>query len=245
MSVRADGRRADQLRPVRIEPGYMTNAEGSVLISVGNTRVICAATIEDRVPPWMRGRGTGWVTAEYSMLPRATVERTQREASKGKLGGRTHEIQRLIGRALRATVDMAKLGERMVTVDCDVIGADGGTRTASITGAWVALSLALRGAFNPNDPKAWPLTGQIAAVSVGIVGGTPVLDLPYEEDSRADVDMNVAMTSAGAFVELQGTAEGKPFARTELDALLGLADGGIRELFEAQARALGIPASVA
>jgi ribonuclease PH len=245
MSVRADGRRADQLRPVRIEPGYMTNAEGSVLISVGNTRVICAATIEDRVPPWMRGRGTGWVTAEYSMLPRATVERTQREASKGKLGGRTHEIQRLIGRALRATVDMAKLGERMVTVDCDVIGADGGTRTPSITGAWVALSLALRGAFNPNDPKAWPLTGQIAAVSVGIVGGTPVLDLPYEEDSRADVDMNVAMTSAGAFVELQGTAEGKPFARTELDALLGLADGGIRELFEAQARALGIPASVA
>jgi ribonuclease PH len=245
MSVRADGRRADQLRPVTIEPGYMTNAEGSVLISVGNTRVICAATIEDRVPPWMRGRGTGWVTAEYSMLPRATVERTQREASKGKLGGRTHEIQRLIGRALRATVDMAKLGERMVTVDCDVIGADGGTRTASITGAWVALSLALRGAFNPNDPKAWPLTGQIAAVSVGIVGGTPVLDLPYEEDSRADVDMNVAMTSAGAFVELQGTAEGKPFARTELDALLGLADGGIRELFEAQARALGIPASVA
>jgi ribonuclease PH len=245
MNVRADGRRADQLRPVTIEPGYMTNAEGSVLISVGNTRVICAATIEDRVPPWMRGRGTGWVTAEFSMLPRATVERTQREASKGKLGGRTHEIQRLIGRALRATVDMAKLGERMVTVDCDVIGADGGTRTASITGAWVALSLALRGAFNPNDAKTWPLTGQIAAVSVGIVGGMPVLDLPYEEDSRADVDMNVAMTSAGAFVELQGTAEGKPFARAELDALLGLAEGGIRELFEAQTRALGVPASVA
>jgi ribonuclease PH len=230
---------------VTIEPGYMTNPEGSVLISVGNTRVICAATIEDRVPPWMRGKGTGWVTAEYSMLPRATLERTQREANKGKLGGRTHEIQRLIGRALRATVDMAKLGERMVTVDCDAIGADGGTRTASITGAWVALALALRKAFNENDPKTWPLTGQIAAVSVGIVGGVPVLDLPYEEDSRADVDMNVAMTAAGAFVEVQGTAEGKPFARTELDALLGLAEGGIRELFAVQAQALGVRSSAA
>jgi ribonuclease PH len=245
MSVRADGRSPAALRPVTIEPGYMTNAEGSVLISVGNTRVICAATIEDRVPPWMRGRGTGWVTAEYSMLPRATVERTQREASKGKLGGRTHEIQRLIGRALRATVDMAKLGERMVTIDCDVIGADGGTRTASITGAWVALALALRGRFHADDPKTWPLVGQIAAVSVGIVGGVPVLDLPYEEDSRADVDMNVAMTAAGHFVEVQGTAEGKPFARAELDALLSLAEGGIRELFAAQTRALAVPAPVA
>ncbi len=243
--ARSDGRAPNQLRPVTIEPGYMTNAEGSVLITVGNTRVICAATIEDRVPPWMRGKGTGWVTAEYSMLPRATLERTQREANKGKLGGRTHEIQRLIGRALRATVDMAKLGERMVTVDCDAIGADGGTRTASITGAWVALALALRKAFNENDPKTWPLTGQIAAVSVGIVGGVPVLDLPYEEDSRADVDMNVAMTAAGAFVEVQGTAEGKPFARTELDALLGLAEGGIRELFAVQAQALGVRSSAA
>ena len=238
--TRTDGRAPDALRPVTLEPGYMTNAEGSVLITVGNTRVICAATIEDRVPPWMRGRGTGWVTAEYSMLPRATVERTQREASKGKLGGRTHEIQRLIGRALRATVDMGKLGERMVTIDCDVIGADGGTRTASITGAWVALALALRTKFKETDAKAWPLVGQIAAVSVGIVGGVPVLDLPYEEDSRADVDMNVAMTAAGAFVEVQGTAEGKPFARTELDALLTLAEGGIRDLFEAQRRALGV-----
>jgi ribonuclease PH len=209
---RSDGRAADALRPVRIEPGYMSNAEGSVLITVGNTRVICAATIEPRVPPWLRGRGTGWVTAEYSMLPRATVERTQREASKGKIGGRTHEIQRLIGRALRATVDMAKLGERMVTVDCDVIGADGGTRTASITGAWVALALALRRDFDERDPRVWPLIGQIAAISVGIVDGTPVLDLPYDEDSRAEVDMNVAMTSAGGFVEVQGTAEGKPFA---------------------------------
>ncbi len=240
MALREDGRLPDVLRPVTLEPGYMANAEGSVLITVGNTRVICAATIEDRVPPWMRGRGTGWVTAEYSMLPRATVERTQREASKGKLGGRTHEIQRLIGRALRATVDPAKLGERMITIDCDVIGADGGTRTASITGAWVALALALRGAFKEGDAKTWPLVGQIAAVSVGIVNGVPVLDLPYEEDSRADVDMNVAMTAAGAFVEVQGTAEGKPFARAELDALLTLADGGIRELFEAQRRALGV-----
>ena len=226
------------MRPVTIEPGYMPNAEGSVLISVGETRVICAASYEERVPPWMRGRGTGWVTAEYSMLPRATVERTQREANKGKIGGRTHEIQRLIGRALRATVDMTKLGERMITIDCDVIGADGGTRTASITGAWVALSLALRKHFDPANAKAWPLTGQIAAVSVGIVDGTPVLDLPYVEDSRAEVDMNVAMTAAGGFVELQGTAEGKTFDRAQLDVLLALADGGIRRLFEAQRAAL-------
>ncbi|HEV8022959.1 MAG TPA: ribonuclease PH [Candidatus Lustribacter sp.] len=238
MTSRADGRAPDQLRPVKIETGFMPNAEGSVLISVGETRVICAASYEERVPPWLRGRGTGWVTAEYSMLPRATVERTQREASRGKIGGRTHEIQRLIGRALRATVDMAKLGERMITIDCDVIGADGGTRTASITGAWVALAVALRKYFDPADAKTWPLTGQIAAVSVGIVGGTPVLDLPYVEDSTAEVDMNVAMTAAGGFVEIQGTAEGAPFDRAQLDALLALADGGIRQLFEAQLAAL-------
>jgi ribonuclease PH len=236
--MRPDGRLPDALRPVTIQPGYMPNAEGSVLISVGETRVICAASYEERVPPWMRGRGTGWVTAEYSMLPRATVERTQREANKGKIGGRTHEIQRLIGRALRATVDMTKLGERMITIDCDVIGADGGTRTASITGAWVALWLALRKHFDPANAKTWPLTGQIAAVSVGIVDGTPVLDLPYVEDSRAEVDMNVAMTAAGGFVELQGTAEGKTFDRAQLDVLLALADGGIRQLFEAQRAAL-------
>jgi ribonuclease PH len=236
--MRADGRPPDALRPVTIQTGFMPNAEGSVLIGLGETRVICAASFEERVPPWMRGRGTGWVTAEYSMLPRATVERTQREANKGKIGGRTHEIQRLIGRALRATVDMAKLGERMITIDCDVIGADGGTRTASITGAWVALSLALRKHFDPANAKTWPLTGQIAAVSVGIVDGTPVLDLPYVEDSRAEVDMNVAMTAAGGFVELQGTAEGAPFDRAQLDALLALADGGIRQLFEAQRAAL-------
>jgi ribonuclease PH len=238
VSARPDGRLPDELRPVTIETDFMPNAEGSVLIGLGATRVICAASYEERVPPWMRGRGTGWVTAEYSMLPRATVERTQREANKGKLGGRTHEIQRLIGRALRATVDMTKLGERMITIDCDVIGADGGTRTASITGAWVALSLALRKHFDPDNAKTWPLTGQIAAISVGIVDGTPVLDLPYVEDSRAEVDMNVAMTAAGGFVELQGTAEGKTFDRTQLDTLLGLADGGIRRLFDAQRAAL-------
>ena len=236
---RSDGRGPDQLRPVTFEPGYLTFADGSVLISVGNTRVICAATIEDRVPPWMRGRGTGWVTAEYAMLPQATPERNQREATKGRLGGRTHEIQRLVGRALRSVVDMAKLGERSVLVDCDVIGADGGTRTAAITGAWVALALALRKHFDPQQKQKWPLIGQIAAVSVGIVDGTPVLDLPYDEDSRAEGDMNVAMTDAGGFVEVQGTAEREPFTRAQLDGLLELADGGIRQLFAAQARVLG------
>ncbi|MBV8581652.1 MAG: ribonuclease PH [Candidatus Eremiobacteraeota bacterium] len=234
MTQRSDGRSADHLRPLAIEPGYLTFADGSVLISVGNTRVICAATIEDKVPPWMRGRGSGWITAEYAMLPRATPERNQREAAKGRLGGRTHEIQRLIGRALRAVVDLDRLGERTVIVDCDVIGADGGTRTASITGAWVALALALRKHFPHEQKQKWPLIGQIAAVSVGIVGGIPVLDLPYEEDSRAEVDMNVAMTNAGGFVELQGTAEREPFTRAQLDALLGLAEGGIRQLFDAQ-----------
>jgi ribonuclease PH len=232
--MRADGRASDQLRPITFTPGYLPFADGSVLISLGNTRVICAATVEDRVPPWMRGRGTGWVTAEYAMLPQATPERNQREATKGRLGGRTHEIQRLIGRALRAVVDFEKLGERTLLVDCDVIGADGGTRTASITGAWVALALALRKHFDPEKKQKWPLIGQIAAVSVGIVGETPVLDLPYEEDSRAEVDMNVAMTDAGGFVEVQGTAEREPFTREQLDGLLGLAEKGIRELFERQ-----------
>jgi ribonuclease PH len=238
VATRIDGRAPDQLRSVTFEPGYLTFADGSVLISVGNTRVICAATIEERVPPWMRGRGTGWVTAEYAMLPQATPERNQREAVKGRLGGRTHEIQRLVGRALRSVVDLAKLGERSVIVDCDVIGADGGTRTAAITGAWVALALALRKHFDPQQKQKWPLSGQIAAVSVGIVDGTPVLDLPYDEDSRAEVDMNVAMTDAGGFVEVQGTAEREPFTRAQLDGLLELAEGGIRQLFAAQARAL-------
>ena len=238
MLVRSDGRSPDQLRPISIEPGFLTFPDGSVLITVGKTRVICAATIEDRVPPWMRGRGNGWITAEYSMLPSATPERSQREAAKGRLGGRTHEIQRLIGRALRAVVDMQKIGERTVVVDCDVIGADGGTRTASITGAWVALALALRQHFDPEQKQKWPLIAQIAAVSVGIVEQTAVLDLPYDEDSRAEVDMNVAMTDAGGFVELQGTAEREPFTRAQLDGLVTLAEHGIRELFALQRGAL-------
>ncbi|HET7813913.1 MAG TPA: ribonuclease PH [Candidatus Baltobacteraceae bacterium] len=236
--IRSDGRRPDELRPVTIEPNYLKYAEGSCLISVGNTRVLCAATLEERVPQWMKGRGTGWVTAEYSMLPRATQERTQREASKGKLGGRTHEIQRIIGRALRAVTDMAKLGERTVWLDCDVLQADGGTRTAAVTGAWVALSLALRKGFDPKDARRWPLAGQIAATSVGIAGGHYLLDLAYEEDSRAEVDMNVFMTDSGKFTEIQGTAEASPFSRQDLDGMLGLAEGGIRTLLGMQRTAV-------
>jgi len=236
--ARADGRAADHARPLAIETNFLKYAEGSVLISIGNTRVLCAATLEEKVPPWMRGRGTGWITAEYAMLPRATSERTQRESSKGKVGGRTHEIQRIIGRALRAVVDLSKLGERTIWVDCDVIQADGGTRTTSITGAYIALALALRTRFDPANPKTWPLADQIAATSVGIIDGVPVLDLPYEEDARAEVDMNVAMTGSGGFVELQGTAEGAPFTRAQLDALLDLAAGGIRTLHAAQRDAL-------
>lgn len=232
--TRTDGRRPNELRAVSIEPGYMKYAEGSCLISVGNTRVLCAASIDEKVPQWMKGRGAGWVTAEYAMLPRATQERTQREASKGRLGGRTHEIQRIIGRALRAVTDMAKLGERTVWLDCDVIQADGGTRTAAVTGAWVALYLALARTFDPSDRRKWPLTGQIAATSVGIVAGHTLLDLAYDEDSRAEVDMNVFMTDAGKFTELQGTAEATPFSRSELDALLDLAQRGIRQLLDVQ-----------
>jgi ribonuclease PH len=237
LTLRVDGRASDDLRPVRIATNPLAYAEGSALIEVGNTRVLCAATIEERVPPWLRGRGSGWVTAEYAMLPRATQERTQREATRGKLGGRTHEIQRLIGRALRAVTDMKALGERSVLIDCDVLQADGGTRTASITGAFVALSLALRRDFTPGTAK-WPLRNQIAAVSVGIVGGTGYLDLAYEEDSRAEVDMNVAMTDAGGYVEIQGTAEARPFDRAQLDAMLDLAAKGIERLFVAQRTAL-------
>ncbi|HTX60304.1 MAG TPA: ribonuclease PH [Verrucomicrobiae bacterium] len=236
--TRNDGRAPDELRPVTIEPGFLKYAEGSALISVGNTRVLCAATLEDRVPQWMKGRGTGWVTAEYAMLPRATQERTQRESAKGRVGGRTHEIQRIIGRALRAVTDMAKLGERTVWIDCDVIQADGGTRTAAVTGAYVALALALRAAFDPKDRGRWPLPAAIAATSVGILHGDALLDLAYDEDSRAHVDMNVFMTDAGRFVELQGTAEATPFDRRELDAMLALAEKGIRELFAAQRAAL-------
>ena len=237
-TVRIDGRRVDELRPITIEPNYLAYAEGSALVSVGNTRVLCAATLDEKVPPWMRGRGTGWITAEYAMLPRATTERTQRESARGRIGGRTHEIQRIIGRALRAIVDLSKLGARTIVLACAVIQADGGTRTTSITGAYVALALALRKSFDPATAK-WPLTGQLAATSVGLVGGTPMLDLAYDEDSRAEVDFNVAMTDAGAFVELQGTAEGAPFTREELDRLLELAKGGIAGLFAAQREALG------
>ncbi|MGC2128874.1 MAG: ribonuclease PH [Candidatus Aquilonibacter sp.] len=236
--TRSDGRRPDQLRPITIEPGYLKYAEGSALISVGNTRVVCAASVEDRVPGWLKGKGLGWVSAEYAMLPRATQERTQREAAKGRVGGRTHEIQRIIGRALRAVTDTTKLGERTVWIDCDVLQADGGTRTASVTGAYVALALAL-GAIPEMQGTKWPLTGMVAATSVGIVHGIPMLDLAYDEDSSAHTDMNVFMTDAGKYVELQGTAEAAPFDRTELDRLLALAETGIRELFEHQREAIG------
>ncbi len=234
---RSDGRAADQLRPVTIEPGFLKYAEGSALISVGNTRVLCAATVEERVPQWLKGKGLGWVSAEYAMLPRATQERTQRESAKGRVGGRTHEIQRIIGRALRAVTDTAKLGERTIWIDCDVIQADGGTRTAAVTGAYVALALALR-AIPALRAERWPLTGMVAAVSVGIVSGAPMLDLAYDEDSTAHTDMNVFMTDAGAFVELQGTAEAAPFDRVQLDRMLELAQTGIHQLFAMQRAAL-------
>jgi ribonuclease PH len=232
-SRRPDGRAPTQLRPVKIVPDYLKFAEGSVLIRVGDTRVICAATIEDRVPGWLRGKGRGWVTAEYSMLPRAGAERSQREASAGRIGGRTHEIQRLIGRALRGVVDLSRLGERTITLDCDVIQADGGTRTASITGAYVALARALN-----KFGLAHLLTGQVAAVSVGISGGQTLLDLDYAEDSTADVDFNVVMTSEERFVELQGTAEHQSFDRAHMDQMIDLAAAGIRQLFELQRKAI-------
>src|SRR5512135_1739916 len=228
-TVRADGRAPSQLRPVSLTLGVQKWAEGSCVIRVGDTEVLCAATIEDKVPPHLRGKGTGWVTAEYSMLPRATHERTQREATAGRIGGRTHEIQRLIGRSLRGVVDLAKLGERTVTVDCDVLQADGGTRTASITGGYVALATALI-TFGMERL----LLSKVAAVSVGMVGGITVLDLDYAEDSTAQVDFNVVGTSAGTFVEVQGTAEGRAFNRPELDRLLDLASTGLTTLFEAQ-----------
>jgi ribonuclease PH len=230
---RGDGRLPGELRPVTVELGLQKWAEGSCLIRLGGTHVLCAATIEDRVPPHLRGKGTGWVTAEYSMLPRATADRTPREAAVGRIGGRTHEIQRLVGRSLRGVVDLAKLGERTVTVDCDVLQADGGTRTASITGGYIALAVALT-----RYGMERHLRGHVAAVSVGIVDGRPVLDLDYVEDSHADVDFNVVGTDAGTYVEVQGTAEGAPFGRDGVDALLDLADAGLAQLFEAQARAI-------
>ncbi len=231
--VRSDGRAPTALRPVSIRLGVQKWAEGSCVIRMGDTEVLCAASIEDRVPPHLRGKGTGWVTAEYSMLPRATSERSQRESSKGRIGGRTHEIQRLIGRSLRGVVDLGRLGERTVTVDCDVLQADGGTRTASITGGYVALGAAL---ITYGMERL--LVGKVAAVSVGIVGGVRLLDLDYSEDSHAEVDLNVVGTDAGTYVELQGTAEGKPFARSDIDALLDLANAGLASLFGAQAEAL-------
>jgi ribonuclease PH len=230
---RGDGRLPGELRPVTVELGLQKWAEGSCLIRLGGTHVLCAATIEDRVPPHLRGKGTGWVTAEYSMLPRATADRTPREAAVGRIGGRTHEIQRLVGRSLRGVVDLSKLGERTVTVDCDVLQADGGTRTASITGGYIALAVALT-----RYGMERHLRGHVAAVSVGIVDGRPVLDLDYAEDSHADVDFNVVGTAAGTYVEVQGTAEGAPFGRDGVDALLDLADAGLAQLFEAQARAI-------
>ena len=236
--ARTDGRAADALRELRITPGFMPFAEGSALIEMGQTRVICTATLDERVPPFRRNSGQGWLTSEYSMLPRATPQRTQRETGRGGPSGRTHEIQRLIGRSLRAVTNLSKLGERTITIDCDVLQADGGTRTAAITGAYVALVLACRRFVRENRLSVLPVTGEVAAVSVGVVAGTPLLDLKYDEDSRAAVDMNVVCTGDGRFVELQGTAEGEPFSQGQMDALLGLARGGLQALFAAQRAAV-------
>ncbi|PIQ38134.1 MAG: ribonuclease PH [Lysobacterales bacterium CG17_big_fil_post_rev_8_21_14_2_50_64_11] len=235
---RPSGRASDALRPVQIERGFTRHAEGSVLVSFGDTRVLCTASVENRVPGFLRGKGEGWVTAEYGMLPRATHSRSQREASSGKQGGRTLEIQRLIGRSLRACVDRAALGERTITLDCDVLQADGGTRTAAITGAYVALMDATRGLLKRKLITRDPVHGAVAAVSVGVWRGQAVLDLDYAEDVDCDTDMNVVMNDAGAFIELQGTAEGHAFRRDELDALLGLAESGIAQLIALQRAAL-------
>jgi ribonuclease PH len=232
--MRTDGRERQQLRPVTIQPDFIAGAEGSVLIAVGKTRVICTASIEDSVPPFLRGQNRGWVTSEYAMLPRATETRTPRESSRGRVSGRTHEIQRLIGRSLRSVTRRRDLGERTVWVDCDVIQADGGTRTASITGAFVALALALRRLVDRGVLPALPIKDYVAATSVGVVDGTPLLDLNYEEDSRAQVDMNVVQTGDGSLVEVQGTAEGDPFPRQTLSALMDLAADGISRLVEIQ-----------
>ena len=238
---RLSGRAPDELRPVCFERRHAKHAEGSVLVEFGDTQVLCTASVEDTVPGFLRGKGQGWITAEYGMLPRATHTRTAREAARGKQSGRTQEIQRLIGRSLRAVADLKALGERTITLDCDVLQADGGTRTASITGGYVALSQACERLVNRGLIPANPLHGQVAAVSVGIVGGVAVLDLDYSEDSQAETDMNVVMNNGGAFVEIQGTAEGHAFRRHELDALLNLAAAGIGELFALQAQALQRP----
>jgi len=236
--VRPSGRAADQLRPISIERHYTRHAEGSVLVSFGDTKVLCTASVEERVPGFLRGKSEGWVTAEYGMLPRATNSRSQREAAAGKQGGRTLEIQRLIGRALRAVVDRAALGERSITLDCDVLQADGGTGTAAITGAYVALVDAIRHLQKRGALKRDPIHGQVAAVSVGIYNGLPVLDLDYAEDSACDTDMNVVMNDGGGFIELQGTAEGHAFRKDELDRLLQLADAGVAQLLAKQREAL-------
>jgi ribonuclease PH len=240
---RADGRSIDQLRPASFERDFTVFAPGSVLVSMGRTRVLCTASVEERVPPWMRGSGKGWVTAEYSLLPGSTSERASREAAKGKQSGRTQEIQRLIGRSLRSVCDMVALGEIQVTVDCDVIQADGGTRTASICGGYVALHDALTRLVQKGTLRVNPLTEAVAAVSVGVVDGVCMLDLPYEEDSRAEVDMNVVMTSSGRFIEVQGTAEGMPFTKGELDEMLSLAEHGIAQLLDLQTDTLAEPPS--
>ncbi|WP_416232923.1 ribonuclease PH [Castellaniella sp.] len=237
-AARPSGRAADALRPVQLLTGYTRHAEGSVLACMGDTRVLCTASVLEKVPPFLKGKGQGWVTAEYGMLPRATHTRGEREAARGKQSGRTQEIQRLIGRSLRAVFDLGALGERTVQLDCDVLQADGGTRCASITGAWLAAALAVRGLQARGLLAANPLRGQVAAVSVGLVGGAAVLDLDYAEDSGCDTDMNVVMTDAGDFVEVQGTGEGGSFRRQQLEALLDLADGGIRQLIRAQSGAL-------
>lgn len=236
--MRPSGRQADELRPITITRHYTKHAEGSVLIEFGDTKVVCTASVEERIPPFLRGTGEGWVTAEYGMLPRSTGTRMQRESAKGKQGGRTMEIQRLIGRSLRAVIDLRALGERSITIDCDVIQADGGTRTASITGAYVALHDAVEYLLKSGKLKKNPLHGQLASVSVGIHNGTPVLDLDYAEDSSAETDMNVVMNDAGAFIEIQGTAEGHAFRADELQAMLALAASGVEQLIDKQREAL-------
>jgi len=237
---RSGARAADALRPVTLTRGYTCHAEGSVLVAFGDTKVLCTASVEEKVPPHKRGSGTGWVTAEYGMLPRSTHTRSDREAARGKQSGRTQEIQRLIGRSLRAVFDLAALGERTIQLDCDVLQADGGTRTAAITGAYVAVHDAVGWLIAQGKLKASPLRDFVAAVSVGVVEGTPLLDLEYTEDSACDTDMNVVMTGSGGFVEVQGTAEGAPFSRAEMDTLLALAGKGIGELVAAQKAALGL-----
>ena len=236
--ARHDGRSPEQLREVKIHSGYLDHAEGSVLIEFGKTRVLCAVTVEETQPPHLKGTDKGWITAEYAMLPRSTHTRSQRESTRGRIGGRTHEIQRLIGRSLRAAVDLNRLGPRTLFIDCDVIQADGGTRTAAITGSYVALAQALRKVTAAGTIKVAPELTPVAAVSVGVVKGEPVLDLDYVEDSRAEVDFNVVMTGAGEFIEVQGTAEGAPFSRDAMNRLLNLAEHGIRTLFTLQQRSL-------